>query len=345
MPPSYDYSGAHPITIPIGPQHATMSAFHGAQYSSAPQQITAHMYQRQIRPANALPAHMCNMQSGSTPSPLCSPQLMYMYGLGDGMSSPGSFSSVHSDLSDLATAHGCLPSVATPGSVVEDPMNFAMFDTQGVAQMSQPAMSVGTPMQDLTSLQSEMAGLSLPSQWATPTQLPVNTPPAASAPFNALSESPPILKRHKRSDTSDSAPLLERSSVERSSLGASPESPIPQAAVLGNTYTFSPNTQFSAPQAISSLFPSIENNSPLVIGNGGNQAYIDLALQQGRQDPNLLLNDKFMEFLMLNNQSQMVASQGQQPQSAQVQQSQAVQPGIAPELTMNHASANNTPSF
>ncbi|KAJ1951615.1 hypothetical protein FBU59_000020 [Linderina macrospora] len=305
------------------------------------------MYHRQIRPANAIPAHMCNMQVGSTPSPLCSPQLMYMYGLGDGLSSPGSFSSVHSDLSELAG--GCLPTMGTPGSVMDDPMNFAVLDAQGVARMSHPAQ-VGTP--DLNHLQSSMAGLSLPSQWA-PIQLPVSASPApppagdSQLPFNMLSASPPNIKRHKRSDTDDSAPLLERSSMERSSMGTSPDSPIPQTATLGNTYTFSPNTQFSAPPSnpIGSLFPSIENNNPLAAGNGGKQAYIDMAALQHSQDPNMLFNDKFMEFLMMSSQPQMLPDQDQQGMQPGTQQQQAVQPGIAPELTMNHASASTTPHF
>ncbi|KAJ1959441.1 hypothetical protein GGI12_004339, partial [Dipsacomyces acuminosporus] len=161
------------------PASNMVSPFTPSIYIQPPQKT------QQQKQATAIPPHLCNGDTnGSMASPLQSPQLSYMYGpLGsaDMMtgSSPASYNSVQSDLSDLASQHNfmAISNGGTPiGNITDNPLNT-------FAALSNSIYDLQIPGHLSNHHQQQGAGDMFPSDMATvePSSLVAAANAAASA--------------------------------------------------------------------------------------------------------------------------------------------------------------------
>ncbi|KAI8321485.1 hypothetical protein GQ54DRAFT_181772 [Martensiomyces pterosporus] len=376
-PPVNASGHVQPIAIPLAASppnqyKASLQMFQQKQnanngrYASAPVTNTASPFMpsmytqakqpKQIRPANAIPPYLCNINpAGSTPSPLHSPQLSYMYGPPGGASdmmvdsSPGSYNSVQSDFSDLASQHGfmVISNGGTPvGNVTEDPMNFAafsssMYDIQHPTTPGQQQGPSGAPYSpgvstvQPASLAAAAAAFNLPAQFSIPSsaQQPLGsnrpnawspastTDPLLSLGNTSLTASPPDLGKHSAGTSTGTGPGHKRNNTADSPASISNAPLLSRVAMEGNSNNSNdpqmPMQPLAAPSNLDALFPpTIDGSHPLLACN--NQAYIDMISCNLNGDPSAadgfpFFSDKFMDLSMPMSQQQQPQPPQQQP--------------------------------
>ncbi|KAJ2060489.1 hypothetical protein GGI17_003690 [Coemansia sp. S146] len=371
----------YPYAMPL---HLLHQQGANARYSSAPTNAESPYLQaayqqqaqfKQPRPATAIPPHLCNVSniSGSSMSPLGSPQLAYMYGSlpTDMGASLGSFNSMQSDGTDLAS----------PGSAVGgDPMSLvtmpnSLYDVQipgsPAAQQQQAAMGFAGPRSGGSGIKSSgngispapspltsaTAGFGLPTQFPVPGRQNGEGTPVTDSILEAGRARTFAAANHKRTMTDESSdsisnvPLIERSTFSGSyeaeggySNSAMSVDYNPQQQQQYQQYQQQQQQQehyYSLPSDFGTLIPSVENGDGSVLACNS-QAYIDLISSYGlSQDPTTVAAASAANYSMLLDsklggwESQHHLQQPQQqPHQHQQNTSSGLMSGIAPELTV-----------